>query len=170
MPSRPSPFGARPSDVRKHGADAAADAAAEMARFRERVYRLVALIPAGKVATYGQLAALAGHPRRARHVGNALKHAPPGDLPWHRVLNAAGRISPRAGEQRGRGDETVERRQARLLAAEGVPLTGRGRAQRVDLERYRWRPEEDGAALSLSLGRAPRKGRGGGRAKRAADA
>ena len=109
-----------------------------MAAFRARVYRLVAAIPAGRVATYGQIAALAGHPRRARHVGNALAH-PHGiaGLPWHRVLNAAGRVSRRGGGHRS--PEAAERLQRRLLAAEGVRFTG----GRVALERFRWRPEEE---------------------------
>lgn len=123
--------------------------AREMERFRARVYRLVALIPEGRVATYGQLAALAGHPRRARHVGNALKHSPEAGLPWHRVLNAQGKVSARAGETRPRGDEPVERRQVRLLEAEGVRFAG----GKVDLARHRWRPEEEGGAFARGLGR-----------------
>jgi methylated-DNA-protein-cysteine methyltransferase-like protein len=121
--------------------------AVEMARFRARVVRLVALIPRGRVATYGQISLLAGHPRRARHVGNVLRHNRDPALPWHRVLNAQGRVSARAGETRPRGDVRVEHRQQRLLAAEGVTFT-RGR---VPLERYRWRPEEEGATLLRGL-------------------
>ncbi|HKI97384.1 MAG TPA: MGMT family protein [bacterium] len=126
-----------------------ADPAAEMERFRARVYRLVALIPSGRVATYGQISILAGHPRRARHVGNALRHGAHPELPWHRVINAQGRVSARAGESRPRGDEPVERLQERLLKAEGVEFRG----GRVDLARYGWRPEQDGAPLR----RKPRK-------------
>ena len=123
-------------------------AALDMARFRARVLRLVALIPRGRVATYGQISVLAGHPRRARHVGNALRRNRDDALPWHRVLNAQGRVSARAGETRPRGDVRVERLQQRRLAAEGVVFT-RGR---VDLARYRWRPEEEGARLARKLG------------------
>jgi methylated-DNA-protein-cysteine methyltransferase related protein len=121
--------------------------AAEMARFRARVLRLVALIPRGRVATYGQISVLAGHPRRARHVGNALRANRDDALPWHRVLNAQGRVSARHGETRPRGDVQVEHLQQRRLAAEGVTFT-RGR---VDLERYRWRPETEGARLQRGL-------------------
>jgi methylated-DNA-protein-cysteine methyltransferase-like protein len=137
----------RPTD--RAAATAREQTAREMERFRARVYRLVALIPRGRVATYGQLSLLAGHPRRARHVGNALNSGANDGLPWFRVINAQGRISARAGETRSRGDERVERRQQRLLEDEGVHF----RAGRVDLERYRWRPEEEGAALLQRLRR-----------------
>lgn len=96
----------------------------------QRIYATVDSIPRGAVATYGQVALEAGLPRRARLVGRALASLPAGSrLPWHRVVNAAGRISPR-------GDGTAARRQLALLEREGVPAA-RGR---VDLARYRWRP------------------------------
>ena len=120
-----------------------------MTRFRGRVYLLVGAIPAGRVATYGQIAALAGHPRRARHVGNALAvPAPPRDpdLPWHRVINAQGRISRRGGEDWSPGD--AGNRQLQLLQAEGIDFEG----GRVNLDRFRWRPEEEGAKLGKILG------------------
>lgn len=65
----------------------------------ERIYRAVRRIPRGKVATYGDVAAMAGLPGRARQVGYALHALPDGSpVPWHRVINAAGRISlPMAG-------------------------------------------------------------------------
>ena len=66
-----------------------------MKGFDTTVYRLVARIPRGRVATYGQIAALLGYPRSARAVGRAMKHAP-AHLPWHRVVNAQGSISRRA--------------------------------------------------------------------------
>lgn len=92
----------------------------------ERVWRVVASIPAGRVATYGQIAELAGLPRGARRVGRVLAALPADSrLPWHRVINAAGRISlPGA----------VGARQRRLLREEGVRLRG----GRVDLRRYGW--------------------------------
>ena len=110
--------------------------------FVGRVHALIAHIPPGRVATYGQIASLAGYPRHARHVGQALAHVAPGlHLPWHRVVNAQGRISSRGGRANGpqhhRG-QPVEHRQQRLLEAEGVVF----RAGRIDLERFRWRPEE----------------------------
>jgi len=108
----------------------------ERSPFRDRVLGLVARIPPGKVATYGQLAVLAGYPRRARHVGYALAALPAGhDLPWHRVINAQGRVSPRGGKG-GRVTRGVEHRQERLLKAEGVVF----RKGRVELARYRWEP------------------------------
>ena len=125
--------------------------AEEGAEFRARVYAWIRRIPRGRVATYGQIAGLAGAPRRARHVGQALAAPPPGlDLPWHRVINAQGRISPRGtggGAPAGAGKRRrsrarkpapsgAETRQRRWLEAEGV----RFRDGRIDLERYRWNP------------------------------
>ena len=64
---------------------------------RRAIYDMVGRIPYGKVATYGQIAHLAGYPGRARQVGYALAGMPEEmDLPWHRVINAQGKISPRA--------------------------------------------------------------------------
>ena len=96
-----------------------------------RVYRVVRRIPRGRVATYGQVAKLAGLPRGARQVGYAL-HAlhPDSRVPWQRVINQRGEISPRAL----RGPEVL---QQRLLEAEGVRFDTDGR---VDLPRFRWRP------------------------------
>ena len=109
------------------------------AAFRETVYEVVARIPPGKVATYGQVAILAGFPRRARHVGQALAAIPRDlTLPWHRVINAQGKISPRSPARRAQRPRyrpgPAERRQRRLLEAEGV----RFRGGRVDLAHYRW--------------------------------
>lgn len=96
----------------------------------ERFYAVVDSIPPGRVATYAQVAREAGLPRHARHVGAALRRLPARSaLPWHRVLNAQGRVSPRPG--------AGCTRQRALLEAEGVPFDGRGR---VDLRRYGWRP------------------------------
>jgi methylated-DNA-protein-cysteine methyltransferase-like protein len=100
---------------------------------RARIYALVAVIPHGRVATYGQIAALAGAARHARQVGYALHDLPSGSpLPWHRVINARGEVSRRAEP----GWEGLQRR---LLEAEGVVF----RRGRVDLERYRWEPADD---------------------------
>ncbi len=116
----------------------------ERQAFRPRVLRLVARIPSGKVATYGQLAVLAGYPRRARHVGFTLAALPAGhDLPWHRVINAQGRISPRGGKG-ARLNQSVEYRQERLLKKEGVVFSG----GKVDLARFRWEPVIDETWLS----------------------
>ena len=65
---------------------------------RERVWQIVAMIPRGHVASYGQIARLAGMPAHARFVGATLRNLPANTrLPWHRVVNAALRISQRGG-------------------------------------------------------------------------
>ena len=96
-----------------------------------RIYAVVRRIPYGRVATYGQVAELAGLPGHARQVGYAL-HALPSStaLPWHRVINAAGAISLR----RMPGYELTQRQ---LLEEEGVGFDLRGR---VRLSAVRWRP------------------------------
>lgn len=81
---------------------------------RRRIYAAVAAIPAGRVASYGQIAARAGLVRGARQVGRALADCPPG-LPWHRVVNAAGRISLPPGSP-------GFREQADRLRGEGIEL------------------------------------------------
>lgn len=94
----------------------------------ERIYALVGQIPAGRVATYGQIAAIEGH-CTARMVGYAMAGLPSGqDVPWQRVLNRRGTISERSG-----GGGTSEQR--RLLQAEGVLFDARGR---VDFSRCAW--------------------------------
>jgi methylated-DNA-protein-cysteine methyltransferase-like protein len=80
------------------------------------------------VASYGQLARLLGRPRAARAVGQALRRCPV-DLPWHRVVNARGGISPRGSV----GGVLTQRLR---LQAEGLVLRG----GRVALARHRWRP------------------------------
>lgn len=92
---------------------------------RRTVYRIVALIPAGRVMTYGQIAWTAGAPGCARQVGQAMHQAPEG-LPCHRVVNHSGRTAPNWPEQRS------------LLEKEGVPFTAGGN---VELKRCLWRPE-----------------------------
>ena len=97
----------------------------------ETIYEAVRRIPEGHVATYGQIAALAGKPGQARQVGYALAALPAGSkVPWQRVINARGEVSPRAFA----GWEGYQRH---LLEEEGVVFDQRGR---VDLERYRWDP------------------------------
>ncbi len=93
------------------------------------IYKVVRAVPRGRVATYGQIALLAGLPGCARQVGYALHALPPGSkVPWQRVLNARGELSL--------GDESGER-QRRLLGEEGVEFDARGR---VALARFQWRP------------------------------
>jgi methylated-DNA-protein-cysteine methyltransferase-like protein len=100
----------------------------------QRIYATVDSIPRGAVATYGQVALEAGLPRRARRVGRARAQLPAGSaLPWHRVVNASGRASPR-GE--GKQARAAVARQLARLAREGVPAPG----GRIDLARHRWRP------------------------------
>ncbi len=99
----------------------------------ERVYAVVRRIPEGRVATYGQVAELAGLGRNARQVGYAL-HALPeySDVPWHRVISAKGRISlPRAS-----GADVTQRLR---LEREGVKFDGRGR---IDLRVFGWEPRQ----------------------------
>lgn len=97
----------------------------------QRIYTVVRRIPKGRVATYGQVARLAGLAGHARQVGYALHALPDGTLvPWHRVVNASGRISTRAV----RGGELV---QQLLLEREGVHLDARGR---LPLTRVQWKP------------------------------
>jgi methylated-DNA-protein-cysteine methyltransferase-like protein len=98
-----------------------------------RIYRVVGSITEGEVATYGQVAVLAGLPRRARLVGLALAALDDDSgVPWHRVINAQGRISSRDGSP-------FEHFQRLLLEEEGVELDARGR---VDLDRFGWDPLE----------------------------
>lgn len=97
---------------------------------------MVRRIPKGRVATYGQVASLAGVAGHARQVGYALHALPDGTLvPWHRVVNATGRISTRASP----GGELV---QQLLLEREGVRLDARGR---VPLDQVRWQPRRRSA-------------------------
>lgn len=97
-----------------------------------RVYAVVEEIPAGRVATYGQVALLAGMPRGARVVGYAMRASPAGrGLPCHRVLNRSGELAP----EHAFGGQAYQRM---LLEAEGVSFLADGR---VDLARHIWRPE-----------------------------
>lgn len=96
-----------------------------------RIYAVVGRIPKGRVASYGQVAALAGLPGHARQVGYALHSLAEGsDLPWHRVINTRGEVSPRS-------TPGWDRFQRQLLEDEGVCFDDRGR---IDLERFRWEP------------------------------
>lgn len=106
----------------------------------QRIWRAVAAIPRGSVATYGGVARRAGLPRRARLVGHALKVAPARlGLPWHRVLAAGLRITfPK--------DSAAYCEQRRLLKAEGhrfagSRLLGDPRRPGADLDEWLWRPD-----------------------------
>lgn len=92
-----------------------------------RFYEIIRAIPPGKVATYGDVARLAGNPRAARDVGWALSALPPGtDVPWWRVVNRHGGVSCRSN------GVTL---QAELLEDEGIVFDAEGR---LDLATYRW--------------------------------
>ncbi len=109
--------------------------------FNQCVWDIVAVIPRGKVATYGQIARLVPRPQgvRARHyraagarwVGRAMAACPDG-LPWHRVINAQGGISVRSGNDH----HTVQRR---LLEAEGIVFN---KGAKTDLNRFQWDPAD----------------------------
>jgi O-6-methylguanine DNA methyltransferase len=94
--------------------------------FTLRVLSVVRRIPPGHVATYGDVAALAGRPRAARAVGNIMKGCSRRDVPCHRVIAAGGRLG-------GYGGNEVLKRS--LLVAEGVPVAG---ARVRELDRVRW--------------------------------
>ena len=94
----------------------------------ESILAAVRRIPRGKVCTYGNVAEVAGLPRRARLVGTVLRQTPAArGLPWYRVINAGGRISFPTGSD-------AYARQRHKLEAEGVVFVG----GRVDLRRYGW--------------------------------
>lgn len=99
------------------------------AQFKERIYALVAQIPAGRVMTYGQLAALCGEPRAAWEVGQ-IAHNGPADLPWQRVVNKQGGLAigwPNGGQAAHRA----------ILEAEGVTVS---EDFRVDVAQLQWWP------------------------------
>ncbi len=99
--------------------------------FPDLVIAVVRRIPKGRLASYGQVAVLAGFPGRPRQVGMVLKGLPQGTrVPWHRVVNNLGHIP-----SQGRHWSALE--QARRLLAEGIPVSAEGD---LDLEAHRWRP------------------------------
>ena len=99
----------------------------------DMIYTIVMLIPMGRVATYGQVADLAGLPGHARQVGYALRVLPDeSSVPWYRVVNAKGEISRRSGS-----DFESELDQRRLLESEGISFT---RSNRLSLKDYKWQP------------------------------
>lgn len=100
----------------------------------ETYYAIIRQVPAGRVVTYGDVAHYAGRRGAARRVGYALHALRDDRVPWWRVINARGEISPR--RDGGDGDP----RQRALLAAEGIVFDRHGR---VDLARYRYAPPID---------------------------
>lgn len=100
-----------------------------MDQFKAQIFAVIHQIPFGKVATYGQIAKMAGYPGYARHVGKALGNLPQGSsLPWHRVINGKGEISLK-------GDSFL--RQRSILMEEGVEFSVKGR---VRLKEFGWQP------------------------------
>ena len=100
----------------------------ETSSFKERVYRIAAKIPKGKVLTYGRLAALAGHPGAARAVGNAMRtNTDTNAVPCHRVVGSTGALT---GYAYGNGISTKKSK----LQKEGVVFHG----ERVDLSSSLW--------------------------------
>lgn len=98
-----------------------------------RIRAVVQRIPRGRVASYGQVARVAGLASQARLVGYAMAALPDGTrVPWHRVVNAQGRVSPRAT----RGADSLQRA---LLEREGVRFDASGR---IELARFGWRPRD----------------------------
>lgn len=103
------------------------------ADFYEDVYELVRSIPAGRVATYGQIASLLGKPRGARLVGWALNVCP-SNVPWQRVINHQGMISI----ENLRASKDL---QAKLLKNDGVEVIFKQNNYWVDLKNYLWQPK-----------------------------
>lgn len=102
--------------------------------FFQQVWRLVSLIPEGRVASYGQIATMLGNPRAARTVGWAMHSCPAElDLPWHRVINSRGEISLNA-------EYACGKLQLQLLEAEGIHIGNNGV---IDIQKYGWRPLAD---------------------------
>ena len=95
-----------------------------------KIYSVVKQIPSGQIATYGQVARLAGIPGQARQVGYALSNLTRDDIPWHRVINARGKISARSNPD-------YEKLQRILLEEEGITFDP---DSRISLTRYLWRP------------------------------
>ena len=97
---------------------------------KEKILQTVALIPEGKVCTYGKVAEYAGAERRARFVGTILKQLPMGTkIPWHRVINSQGKCSfPE-------GSDKYEEQMSRLEREDIVTMKGK-----INLKHYLWKP------------------------------
>ncbi|WP_404789239.1 MGMT family protein [Altericista sp. CCNU0014] len=116
--------------------------AKEKSPLYESIYAQVRQIPAGKVATYGQIAELVGLYGRARLVGYALFRVPlDSQVPWQRVINAKGTISQSPMRQ---GNDEL---QQILLEREGIIFDARGR---VDLKRFQWHPDRSSLEETFS--------------------
>ena len=108
------------------------------ASFDQRVWSEVARIPHGRLATYGQIADLIGAYGCARQVGWALRRLKlPSTVPWHRVVNAQGRIAMSLSRE---GSDWMQRE---LLMAEGIPVDAEGR---LPLRQFLWHPDTHAGA------------------------
>ncbi len=107
----------------------------------QHIWQTVLAIPAGKVASYGQIADLAGLPGRARLVGRCMGYAPEAmQVPWYRVLRANGQLAFKAGSN-------ASIKQAGLLQEEGVAVI----KNRVKMDEYGWRPSLDEILFKLEF-------------------
>ncbi|MEA2095986.1 MAG: MGMT family protein [Candidatus Cloacimonadota bacterium] len=98
-----------------------------MTKFTKKVIELIKQIPKGKVATYGQIANLAGNNKAARQISRILHSSSEKfDLPWHRVINSQGKISLRSGDG-------LEMQKA-MLESEGIQVI----SDKIDLKNYQW--------------------------------
>lgn len=98
-----------------------------------RIWDTISDIPRGKVASYGQIAEVAGIPRGARQVGYALRHlAENHDVPWHRVIQTTGKIAFDLGTPQ------YDEQKKRLLQENVAVISGR-----IDMQKYRWQPDLD---------------------------
>jgi len=115
-----------------------------MSDFKENVFKFIKEIPEGKVATYGQIAMLAGSHRAARQVGMLLngssKHDPNNEIPWQRVINSQGGIST---HKIGSGEL-----QRALLEEEGIEFNAEGL---IDLRKFQWQPEQVTSQIPLDF-------------------
>ena len=99
----------------------------------ERIWATIRDIPQGCVASYGQIAEIAGVPRGARQVGYALRHLPNGhDVPWYRVIRSSGKIAFE------KGSDAFNEQAKRLMMEDVAILEGR-----IDMQKYRWQPDLD---------------------------
>ena len=97
----------------------------------QKIWRTIRLIPQGKVASYGQIADLAGLPKQARLVGRSLGYAPASqNVPWYRVLRSDGKIAFSAGSEQSL-------KQIGLLQQENIAVFN----NRVKLKEYQWQPD-----------------------------
>ena len=118
--------------MKRHDNTAKDDAQGDTAALFARIYEVVQQVPRGQVATYGQIALIAGA-STPRLVGRALRELPPRrKVPWHRIVNSQGKISPRDGQD---PKGSPDREQQRRLKAEGVFLDRQGR---VDFASVAW--------------------------------